>query len=149
KPFFRAVSQLQKDGKIDANRVQIELRASGYESTYESILRSEGIENIVRLLPALSYRDALQDCADAEALLVFQAACCDHQIPAKVFEYLRLGKPILALTSPTGDTASLLRQTGGATIVDSAEWQDSYRALPEFLKAVEMQEHERPQQNLV
>jgi len=149
KPFFRAVSQLQRDGKMDAARVQIELRASGYESAYGPMIRAEGIENLVHLLPPLSYRDALQDSANADGLLLFQAACCDHQIPAKVFEYLRIAKPILALTSHEGDTASLLRQTGGATIVDSADWQAIYRALPEFLKAAETDAHPQPDRSLV
>ena len=149
KPFFRAISQLQKDGKIDAKRVRIELRASGHESEYEPILRAEGIENLVHFLPALPYRESLQNSANADGLLLFQAACCDHQIPAKVFEYLRLSKPILAITSHSGDTAALLKETGGATIVDSADWQAIYRALPEFLKAVEAHSHPRPEPVLV
>src|SRR5262249_24538830 len=33
-PFFRAISQLQQEKKLDAARVRIELRASGYETTY-------------------------------------------------------------------------------------------------------------------
>jgi glycosyltransferase involved in cell wall biosynthesis len=149
KPFFRAVSQLQRDGKLDAARVRIELRASGYESSYEPMIRAEGIEDLVHLLPPLPYRDALQNSANADGLLLFQAACCDHQIPAKVFEYLRLAKPILALTSHAGDTAVLLRQTGGATIVDSADWQAIYRELPEFLKAAETHTHPRPDSILI
>jgi glycosyltransferase involved in cell wall biosynthesis len=149
KPFFRAVSQLQRDGKLDAARLRIELRASGYESAYEPMIRAEGIENLVHLLPPLPYREALQDSANADGFLLFQAACCDHQIPAKVFEYLRLAKPILALTSHKGDTASLLRQTGGATIVDSADWQAISRALPEFLNAAQTHAHSQPDRSLV
>lgn len=149
KPFFRAVSQLQKDGKLGPARVCIELRASGHESAYAETLRSEGIENIVSLLPALPYREALQDAANADGLLLFQAANCNHQIPAKVFEYLRLAKPILALTSNEGDTAELLRQTGGATIVDLADWQAIYHVLPKFLKAAETRTHPQPDRNPV
>jgi glycosyltransferase involved in cell wall biosynthesis len=149
RPFFRAISQLQKEGKLDASRVRIELRASGYESAYAPMIRAEGIENLVRLLAPMPYRDALQDSANADGLLLFQAACCDHQIPAKVFEYLRLAKPILALTSDSGDTAALLKQTGGATIVDSADWEAIYLALPEFLKAVETLSHPGPQPSLI
>lgn len=149
KPFFRAVSQLQKDGKLDAARVRIELRASGHDADYQPLLRSEGIENLVHLLPRLPYREGLQNSANAGGLLLFQAACCDHQIPAKLFEYLRLAKPILALTSHAGDTAALLRHTGGATIVDSSDWQAIYRALPEFLAAVEAGSHPQPDPRLL
>jgi glycosyltransferase involved in cell wall biosynthesis len=141
KPFFRAVSQLQTDGKLDASKIRIELRASGSETMYKELIRAEEIENLVHLLPSLPYREALQDSALADGLLVFQAACCNHQIPAKLFEYLRLGKPILALTSDKGDTAELLRETGGATIIDSADWRAIYCGLPEFLQALERGSH--------
>lgn len=149
RPFFQAVSQLRKEGKLDPARVRVELRASGYESVYQPMIQAEGLENLVHLLPPLPYRESLQNSANADGLLLFQAACCDHQIPAKVFEYLRLAKPILALTSHTGDTAALLRQTGGATIVDSADWQAIYRVLPEFLKAIETLSHPRPEPSLL
>jgi hypothetical protein len=141
-PFFRALGALQRQGAVDASRLRIELRASGYD--YGPALRAEGIENLVHLLPPLPYRQALQDSADADGLLLFQAACCDHQIPAKVFEYLRLAKPILALTSHTGDTAALLKQTGGATIVDSANADAISQALPEFLSVVQAGSHAQP-----
>jgi glycosyltransferase involved in cell wall biosynthesis len=149
KPFFRALSQLQKDGKLNPARIRIELRASGHDSEYEPMIRAEGLENLVHLLPRLPYREGLQDSANSGGLLLFQAACCDHQIPAKVFEYLRLAKPILALTSHSGDTAALLRHTGGATIVDSSDWQAIYRALPQFLEVVEARSHPRPDPALV
>ncbi len=149
RPFFRALSQLQENGTVDPSRVRIELRASGFDSIYEPMIRAAGLENLVHLLPPLPYREALQDSANADGLLLFQAACCDHQIPAKVFEYLRLGKPILALTSDAGDTAILLRETGGATIVDSADCESIYRVLPEFLKSVEMRSHPQAEPSLI
>ncbi len=77
------------------------------------MLSDLNIEDIVHPLPPLPYREALCDCAEAHALLLFQAASCNHQIPAKAYEYLRLGKPILALTHPSGDTAALLSAIEG------------------------------------
>ena len=41
--------------------------------------------------------DALQEMFDADALLILQAAEVGTQVPAKLYEYLRVGKPILAL----------------------------------------------------
>jgi hypothetical protein len=149
RPFFKAVAQLQKDGTLDASRLRIELRASWFESRYGPMIRAEGLENLVQLLPPLPYREALQNSADADGLLLFQAACCDHQIPAKLFEYLRIAKPILALTSHNGDTAAILKQSRSATIVDITDWQAIYRSLPEFLRSVEDRSHPRPQMSLI
>jgi glycosyltransferase involved in cell wall biosynthesis len=149
RPFFHALSQLQNDGKIDASRVQFELRASGNESAYKQMIHEKQLDNLVRLLPPLPYREALQDAALVDGFLLFQGACCDHQIPAKVFEYLRLGTPILALTSHAGDTAVLLRETGGATLVDLSDWRAIYQTLPGFLQAVEKRTHPRPERSLI
>jgi len=135
KPWFRALAGLKSEGRISAASLRVDLRASGYEGEYAPILREIGVDDIVHLLPPLPYREALRDAAAADGLLIFQAANCDHQIPAKLYEYLRLRRPILALTSDTGDTAAILKSTGGGTILDIASEDAIHRALPEFLAA--------------
>jgi len=136
RPFFKAVSRLKKVGRVTASDLRIDLRASGSESFYAEILRELDIEDLVFLLPAIPYPEALREAALSDALLLFQAANCDHQIPAKAYEYLRLGRPILALTSHTGDTAALLHEAAGAKIVDLADEQAIFDALPEFLAGI-------------
>ncbi|MFZ0636978.1 MAG: glycosyltransferase [Candidatus Acidiferrales bacterium] len=141
RPFFRGLARLKSEGRVSTSTLRVDLRASGHESLYVEMLREIGVNDIVGLLPPLPYREALHDAAQADGLLLFQAANCDHQIPAKAYEYLRLRRPILALTSYTGDTAALLQSTGGATIVDLANEEAIYRALPDFLNAVSRGEH--------
>ncbi|MGH8064865.1 MAG: glycosyltransferase [Candidatus Entotheonellia bacterium] len=147
--FFRALARLKQDGLTDVKNLSVDLRAAGSESYYSGMLKELAIDDLVHLLPALPHRQALQDCADADGLLLFQAASCNHQIPAKVYEYLRLRKPILALTDATGDTAALLRETGGATIVDLADEQAIYLALPQFLRSAGQGRHPMPDQEQV
>jgi len=142
--FFRALSRLKKAGCISAHTITIDLRASGSEAYYASLLAELQIHDIVRLLPALPHRKAIQDCFNADGLLLFQAASCNHQIPAKAYEYLRLGQPILALTPHDGDTAVLLGQTGGATIVDLADEQMIFSAFPRFISQIRNGTHSLP-----
>ena len=69
-------------------------------------------------------------------LLILQAANCNHQVPAKLFEYFRARKPVLGLTDPEGDTATLMREAGLhdiATLSDSAAIE---RALVRFLDQI-------------
>jgi len=58
----------------------------------------------------VSYEEALAEMLVVDGLLIFQAANCNHQIPAKIYEYLRAKRPIFALTDPKGDTAEVLIQ---------------------------------------
>ena len=121
---------------MSIENLRVDLRASGSEDYYAAIIQKLGINDLVHLLPALPHQQALQDCANADGLLVFQAASCNHQIPAKIYEYLRARRPILALTPDEGDTTALLRETGGATVVDLSNEQSIYMALPDFLESV-------------
>ena len=141
RPFFRAISRLKSEGRVAKETLQIAFRAPGSEDLYRGMLDEMKIADIVQLQPHISYRQSLQECADADALLLFQAGNCDHQIPAKAYEYLRVQRPIFALTTRTGDTASLLNETGGATIVDLASEDEIYRQLPVFLDALRAGKH--------
>jgi glycosyltransferase involved in cell wall biosynthesis len=144
RPFFQALSRLKKDSRVDAARLQINLRASGEERYYAGLLRELGLEEIVHLLPPVPYRQILQEGATADALLLFQGVTCNHQIPAKAYEYMRLRRPVLALTTHEGDTSALWRDVGGATIVDMYDADAIYRALLEFLESVRRGTHPLP-----
>jgi glycosyltransferase involved in cell wall biosynthesis len=145
RPFFRALSHLKKEGSLDARQVLIELRASGSEDLYSRMISELKIDDIVSLLPPLPYQASLREGAAADALLLLQATSCARQIPAKAYEYLRLRKPILALTNDDGDTARLLRETGGATIVPLDDEDAIVRALPDFLQSLRDGNHALPE----
>jgi glycosyltransferase involved in cell wall biosynthesis len=144
RPFFRALMRLKRDGRIGPTNLQVFFRDPTSEAFYNDLLSELAISDLVQLLPQVPHREALQECADADGLLLFQAANSDRQIPAKAYEYLRLGKPILALTTKTGDTAALLNEVGGATIVDLADEDAIYGSLLVFLEALRTGTHPRP-----
>jgi glycosyltransferase involved in cell wall biosynthesis len=149
RPFFRVLSRLKQEGYVSGNNLRVDLRASSSEDYYSRIIRELGIDDLVYLLPALPYQQALQDCSKADGLLLFQGASCNHQIPAKVYEYLRLQKPIFSLTADNGDTAALLRESGGATIVELTNEKAIYDTLPRFLKLLRNGQHPLPDINKV
>jgi glycosyltransferase involved in cell wall biosynthesis len=120
--FFSALGTLRRDGRISAATLQVVLRATSFDDHYRPMLREAGIDDIVRLEPAVGYRAALAEMLDADGLLLFQASNCNHQIPAKVYEYFRARRPIFAMTDPAGDTAGMLAAAGVDTVapIDSA-----------------------------
>jgi glycosyltransferase involved in cell wall biosynthesis len=144
RPFFQALSRLKREGHTDASRLQVNLRASGEEPYYAKFLHELSIEDIVHLLPPVPYQQSLAEAAASDALLLFQGVTCNHQIPAKTYEYLRLRRPILALTTHEGDTAALLRDTGGATIADMYSADTIYSALREFFRSLRQGNHSLP-----
>jgi glycosyltransferase involved in cell wall biosynthesis len=143
-PFFRALARLKKEGRVSAKTLCVDLRAAGSEAYFQKLIRSLAIDDLVHLLPAIPYRDSLRECARAAALLVFQGASCNSQIPAKAYEYLRLRKPILGVVAPEGETAAVLTECGGSTLVDLHDEDAIYRGIPAFLASVLANTHPRP-----
>ncbi len=137
RPFFAAVQALKASGGLSAQRVRIVLRATASDALYAPMLREAGIDDIVELAPSVPYGPALQEMLRADGLLLFQAGMCNHQVPAKLYEYLRAGRPILALTDPAGDTARALLECGAGTVCKLDDSQDIKRHLGEFVAGLE------------
>ena len=114
--LFMALGQMQKAGKLSPTELRIRFRASVHDDLLRSLGMAHGAMDFIELCPAIPYREALAEMMAVDALLVMQASNCNAQIPAKIYEYLRAGKPILGLTDPNGDTAGVLRSAGLSTI---------------------------------
>jgi glycosyltransferase involved in cell wall biosynthesis len=110
--FFRALANLKARRAPGFERLRVRLRATGNDRRYQAAIREAGVAELVELAPALPYDDALREMIDADGLLAFQGANCNHQTPAKLYEYFRSGTPVLGLTDPEGDTAAVMRMAG-------------------------------------
>jgi glycosyltransferase involved in cell wall biosynthesis len=146
--FFAALADLRRKNKISPSNIRVVLRGSGSEVFYREQLRKHGIEDIVALEASIPYRAALTEMLHSDGLLLFQAANCNHQIPAKIYEYLRARRPIFAMTDSTGDTAELLRSAGVGSIAALDQKDEIANALEKFLEniheqnVVPIEEHE-------
>ena len=121
--LFMALGRCKIEGSLTPADLRIRFRASVHDALLQSLARIHGAQDFIELCPAIPYREALAEMLGVDALLVMQASNCNAQIPAKIYEYLRAGKPILGLTDPAGDTADVLRKAGlnDMARLDSAE----------------------------
>jgi glycosyltransferase involved in cell wall biosynthesis len=131
--LFAALRRLMNEDPRLADRLRVRLRASGHEPLLSRLIEASGVAQIVELAPPVPYREALQEMMRADGLLVLQAANCNDQVPAKVYEYLRCGRPILALTDPGGETAALLRRARADAIAPLDSEGEIHSALRLFL----------------
>ena len=135
--LFVALGRLQKAGALGPNELHIRFRASVHDDLLRLLAKTHGAQDFIELCPPIPYREALAEMLAVDALLVMQASNCNAQIPAKIYEYLRSGKPILGLTDPEGDTADVL---GGAGLNDIARLDSAdeiARVLLLFIAAVQ------------
>lgn len=110
--LFQALSRMKLSGTISARNVVFRFRASANDNFLRNLAEKYAVTDLIDICPALSYRDALAEMSSADALLILQAADCNAQIPAKLYEYFRAQRPIVALTDEGGDTCSKLRSWG-------------------------------------
>lgn len=142
--LFAALSQLAATGALQAGDLIIRFRGAVHDQMLHRLASEHGVEHFVETLPPIDYHAALQEMLRAEALLVLQASNCNEQIPAKIYEYLRAGRPMICLTDPLGDTAGVLRNAGIDSIARLDSSQEIAQLLPRFLEAVRTRQARLP-----
>lgn len=157
--LFIALGRCKTEGRLTSADLRIRFRASVHDELLQTLAQTHGVQDFIELCPAVSYREALAEMLGVDALLVMQASNCNAQIPAKIYEYLRAGKPILGLTDPAGDTAEVLRNAGLSDMarLDSEheialllprlvrDWRKGVVSLPQALAVQQASRHGRSQ----
>jgi glycosyltransferase involved in cell wall biosynthesis len=112
-PLVKAIGKLKATGR------RFELKQVGAvaaDSELNAFLNEHKLESAVCLAGQLPHDLALASMAAAHILVVIQGGT-DLQVPAKLFEMLPFGKPILALTG-SGPTAEIVRKYRLGLVVD-------------------------------
>ncbi len=134
--FFEALSSLLQQKLIAADSFKVMLRATYNDAYIQKLIDQYGIGSIVFVAPPVSYQEALSEMLTADGLLIIQASNCNNQIPAKLYEYVRARRPILALTDVKGDTASKLLSLGIKSIAQLDSKEDIAHKLLQFIELV-------------
>ncbi len=100
---------------LPAERVPVQIEFVGRMTQGDFDLPAEierrGLQDRVKTTGQLLYAQAIERMLRADILLLLQTPEYKVGVPAKLFEYLGAGKPILALAEPDGDIAWVLRES--------------------------------------
>jgi glycosyltransferase involved in cell wall biosynthesis len=111
-PLLETVSTLIAEGSLLREQVKITFLGGDWwvsSCEFTAEVKRLGLDGVVNVERRVSHQEALKRLAQAGVLLLLQASDDTRSlIPAKAFEYLRIGRPILALTLE-GATADLLK----------------------------------------
>lgn len=110
--LFRALASLKATEPDTFARLRVRFRAPVHVELLQQLGDEHGVSAAIEIMPPVAYRDALAEMLAADGLLILQAANCNAQIPAKFYEYLRARRPVITLTDPAGDTATVARAAG-------------------------------------
>jgi len=142
--LFVALGQLAQSGAVGPEDLMIRFRAAVHEDLLRDLAMRHNVQALVEICPALPYREALAEMLNADTLLLMQASNCNAQIPAKFYEYLRAGKPLLGLTDPAGDTAAAMRSAGLSDTARLDNAPEIAQALQQLLRELRLGQAARP-----
>jgi hypothetical protein len=112
-PIFRGIRLLLDHGKLGRMlRVQLIGRPTYEGRDLKSIAADFGIEDNVIVPGEVPHRQALEALrgSDIQLLVGFGGKGSEFQVPAKVFEYVGVGRPILALAPRRSAIAEVIEQ---------------------------------------
>ena len=126
--LLRAAHQLSQSHASFAKDFRLRLIGTLDETARAEIAHS-GVN--VDVLPQTSHASAIATMRAADALLLVANTTegAAATVPGKLFEYLALERPVLAIAPCESSTADVLRQTGGGWLGAADDANDITRAL--------------------
>ncbi len=105
-----------------------------YDSHGEEV-KAAGLSDAVRFLPGRTHHDAVAAMLSARVLLLLEQDSDRGRLvlPGKAFEYLRAGRPILAVVPRGGAAARFVRETNAGIAVDPSSPTEIAEALARLL----------------
>ncbi|MCL4797998.1 MAG: glycosyltransferase [Burkholderiales bacterium] len=120
-PLLEAIARANAEGRLDASKILLRFIGGGPYADAERMRKcvaDTGLTGAVEFVPRVPYAEALAALASADLLLLLQASeDTVSLVPAKLYEYLRSMRPVLALVLP-GATSEVIARTGGGWLAD-------------------------------
>jgi len=113
--LLKSINQLIKEGRIPADKIRVYFVGANRPKDIDF----EDSYKVCEFTGHLPHREAVRYMCDASVLLLLLSEERGRGvIPSKIFEYIAAGKPVLALVPPSGDAATIIRETNTGIVVD-------------------------------
>jgi glycosyltransferase involved in cell wall biosynthesis len=127
-PVFRALGELIRLNLVPKEEVRLLHVGGCVQVDLKSLAQKHGLGEVVRTTGYLSHKEALSRMQDASVLLLI--TCDDPKVfPAKIFEYLRLGTPLLGLVPPESKMAEFLQEMQAEAVIAPEDGEGIKQAL--------------------
>jgi glycosyltransferase involved in cell wall biosynthesis len=132
KTFLEAIKLLCDKHIVDRHRIKLCLVGS-VELPYnlDDYLHFSGLHDVVILQDHIPYKQSLEYLRQADMLLLLQPGTTT-QIPSKLFDYLGMRKPILAISPRHGATWNLVTEQGLGEVAPPDDIQEMAAAIDRF-----------------
>lgn len=131
--LFQGVKELIDEGKVDPSHIKLRFAGvfdyPGYSDNWDCV-KDLHLENIVEIMGNLPHRQALASMKKADVLLLIgdTAEGSGIYIPGKLYEYMAIGHPILAL-SLEGESTGIIRKFQLGEVVNPQDKEEIKEAF--------------------
>jgi len=134
--LFAAINRLAEQGTVTPKTFRLTFVGKVEPSVLETI-RQSGAEPFVEFVPYVPHHEALRlgQRAHALLLLITQSQGNAGILPGKTFEYLRYGRPVLALGPTGGEVARVIRDTRGGAMHEYTDTDGMAASLETWIRA--------------
>ena len=136
-PIFKAIARAGEHGRLNSSKLLVRFIGGGHYANSERTKRCVeecGLTGSVEFLPRVPYDEALVELSKADLLLLLQASeDTVSLVPAKLYEYLRSMRPVLALVLP-GATTEVFARTGGGWVANPRNEEELENAVVDIFR---------------
>ncbi len=137
--FLEALGQLRAEQPDLPDRFQLRLIGK-WSPDFREQANQMGVEDLLEYTPYLPHREALQEAARANALMLAIESNLPGSrwvTPGRIYEYLYLRRPILAVCPPDSDLAFLVRRCQAGEVIEYRDVGQIKSVLKQWLAAPE------------
>jgi glycosyltransferase involved in cell wall biosynthesis len=128
RPLLKGLHAAIHSGAIQHDQILLRFIGRVGVPGLDDAVRELRLENVVEFVSQMPRRAVLQEMMNASALLIVQPVTT-VSVPAKLYEYMAAGRPVLALAEPGGETARVVTRSGAGVVVPSHDEDAIARAL--------------------
>lgn len=107
--FLEALKDVIEEGRIDRDKIQIEFIGNYHTDVMEGLKSRYNLDGVMQIKSYMSHKDLLEYMSYSNLLILIESE--KNFYTGKIFEYIRMGIPILATLPKDGAAASVIYQT--------------------------------------
>jgi glycosyltransferase involved in cell wall biosynthesis len=136
-PFLEAVRQINAEpncGKLLRTRFLGNFTDDAHKNRIQDVIQAWGLRDVVSLEGQVPYARSLTEMSRSDILVLLDSPGRKAGVPAKLYEYIGAGRPILALAEADSDVSWVLSQCGlPYRLVPPGEPEQIRRALLDLI----------------
>jgi len=130
-PLFKALKILTDEKDING---KIIVKLIGYIGDFKNLISKYELSDIVQIIDTIPRSEVFTHLYNTDVLLLIDAPSNGPSVflPSKLPEYIRIGKPILAITPEIGESADVVRATKTGLVVSPEDIEGIKESIKKY-----------------